>query len=184
MEEVIKKKCEKVLMLKRLKNRFKILGKLSMVRTNIQGKSLKAVRKTVGTHLLAKKQWITSSAYSNFETIVEHGQRSSLKLLNNMLDTLKGQPSGTKLPTNSLKDFGNQKGLTVVVDNLERPRTTAYFKLRGKVAVYDEAFDLARAGLETKLTKILKHKTAMKVLLGIKVAFIKRGFYGEGGAHH
>ena len=175
MEKVLKKNGEKVLKPKRLKNRFKILGKLSMVKTKIVGKSLKAVRKTVGTHLQSKKQWMTTSAYSNFETIVEHGQ----KLLNNLLDTLKGQPSGTKLTANSLKDFGNQKGLTIIVENLERPRTTVYFKLRGKVAVFDEAFGLVRAGLETKLTKILKHKRAMKVLLAIKVTFVKRDFNGD-----
>ena len=180
MEKVLKKNGEKVLKPKRLKNRFKILGKLSMVKTKIVGKSLKVVRKTVGTHLQSKKQWMTTSAYSNFETIVEHGQRSSLKLLNNLLDTLKGQPSGTKLTANSLKDFGNQKGLTIIVENLERPRTTVYFKLRGKVAVFDEAFGLVRAGLETKLTKILSHKRAMKVLLGINVTFIKIDYDGDG----
>jgi hypothetical protein len=111
-----------------------------MIRVNMESKNLKTVRKNVGMKLINKSNRITSAAFDSFQHTIENGNRSSIRKINDMLDSLGDQASNKKITIKQFKEFNQQKGITVLVDNLDRPKTSAYFKLKGQIKDYDEGF--------------------------------------------
>jgi hypothetical protein len=93
---------------------------------------------------------------------------------------LGDQAGKKKITIKQFKEFNQQKGITVLVDNLDRPKTSAYFKLKGQIKDYDEGFSYVKSAIETKLKNILKVKRSMKTHLGIKLTFAKKETNSEG----
>ena len=146
----------------------------------MESKNLKTVRKNVGMKLINKSNRITSAAFDSFQHTIENGNRSSIRKINDMLDSLGDQAGKKKITIKQFKEFNQQKGITVLVDNLDRPKTSAYFKLKGQIKDYDEGFSYVKSAIETKLKNILKVKRSMKTHLGIKITFAKKDTNSEG----
>ena len=107
---------------------------------NIDSKNLKQVRLQVHLKLVKKSKWLTNTAFDNFQHTVENGNRESIRKINDMLDGLGQQQGEKKITIKQFNEIQKQKGVIVEVQNLERPKTSAYFKLKGKVKDYDEGF--------------------------------------------
>ena len=97
-----------------------------------------------------------------------------------MLDGLGQQQGEKKITIKQFNEIQKQKGVIVQVDNLERPKTTAYLKLKSQVKYYEEGFSYVKSAIETKLKNILKIKRSMKTHLGLKITFIKKETNSEG----
>ena len=111
--------------------------------------------------LQQKSSWINKASLDAFENTINNGNRESIRPINDLLDTLHGKPTGKKVSFASLKDFRQQKNITVRVTNFDKARTTAYFELRGKPKIYEEGYGLVKQALQTKMATFLKVKDAM-----------------------
>ena len=85
----------KKIYLKRVQEKIKISSNVSMTRVNMESKNLKTVRKNVGMKLINKSNRITSAAFDSFQHTIENGNRSSIRKINDMLDSL-GDQAGKK----------------------------------------------------------------------------------------
>ena len=87
----------------------------------MESKNLKTVRKHVGIKLTSKSKLIASAAFDSFQHTIEHGNRSSIRQINDLLDSLGNSQGMKKVTIQQFKEFNKQRGLVVRVDNLDRP---------------------------------------------------------------
>ena len=138
------------------------------------------MRLQVGVKLVKKSNLLTNTAFESFQHTVENGNRESIRKINDMLDGLGHTAQAKKMTINEFNEIQKQKGVIVEVKNLDKPKTTAYFKLKGQIKDYEEAFSYVKSAIETKLKNILKIKRSMKTHLGIKITFAIKETDSEG----
>ena len=155
-----------------MKSKKKISNLISMPKeVNIDSKNLKSVRLQVGVKLVKKSNLLTNTAFESFQHTVENGNRESIRKINDMLDGLSSTTQAKKMTIKGFNEIQKQKGVIVEVKNLERPKTSAYFKLKGQIKDYDEGFSYVKSAIETKLKNIWKIKRSMKTHLGAKITY-------------
>ena len=112
-----------------MKSKKKISNLISMPReVNIDSKNLKSVRLQVGVKLVKKSNLLTNTAFESFQHTVENGNRESIRKVNDMLDGLGQTAQAKKMTIKGFNEIQKQKGVIVEVKNLEKPKTSAYFK--------------------------------------------------------